>query len=154
MSAVSTSLLLFLNLLTRPRPPSPCRWPMAASRSLPARAASATSTLPPASCSCSTWRSTAAAIRLRATTPDGKALRATELAGRQSLGLQAGERQGLRLTFSADEDTALTLIPTQRLTPQTPALDSPAPQSPTLQRLQAELAEKRPGALKAFWKRR
>ncbi|MDF5922534.1 hypothetical protein P4133_34700 [Pseudomonas aeruginosa] len=46
-------------------------------------------------------------VRLRATTPDGKALRATELAGRQSLGLQAGERQGLRLTFSADEDTAL-----------------------------------------------
>ncbi|MDU3295513.1 MAG: DUF3327 domain-containing protein [Pseudomonas aeruginosa] len=91
-------------------------------------------------------------VRLRATTPDGKALRATELAGRQSLGLQAGERQGLRLTFSADEDTALTLTPTQRLTPQTPALDSPAPQSPTLQRLQAELAEKRPGALKAFWK--
>ena len=40
----------------------------------------------------------------------------------------------------------------RRLTPQTPALDSPAPQSPTLQRLQAELAEKRPGALKAFWK--
>ena len=74
------------------------------------------------------------------------------MAGRQSLGLQAGERQGLRLTFSADEDTALTLTPTQRLTPQTPALDSPAPQSPTLQRLQAELAEKRPGALKAFWK--
>ncbi|MGC3710857.1 hypothetical protein, partial [Pseudomonas aeruginosa] len=53
---------------------------------------------------------------------------------------------------SQEEDTALTLTPTQRLTPQSPALDSPAPQSPTLQRLQGEVAEKRPGALKAFWK--
>ncbi|MBA5133109.1 DUF3327 domain-containing protein [Pseudomonas aeruginosa] len=152
MSAVSTSLLLFLNLLTPAQAAQPV--PLADGRIEIAAGESRQRylDLAPGELQLLDLEVDRGRVRLRATTPDGKALRATELAGRQSLGLQAGERQGLRLTFSADEDTALTLIPTQRLTPQTPALDSPAPQSPTLQRLQAELAEKRPGALKAFWK--
>lgn len=152
MSAVSTSLLLFLNLLTPAQAAQPV--PLADGRIEIAAGESRQRylDLAPGELQLLDLEVDRGRVRLRATTPDGKALRATELAGRQSLGLQAGERQGLRLTFSADEDTALTLTPTQRLTPQTPALDSPAPQSPTLQRLQAELAEKRPGALKAFWK--
>ncbi|MEM5620412.1 enterochelin esterase domain-containing protein [Pseudomonas aeruginosa] len=152
MSAVSTSLLLFLNLLTPAQAAQPV--PLADGRIEIAAGESRQRylDLAPGELQLLDLEVDRGRVRLRATTPDGKALRATELAGRQSLGLQAGERQGLRLTFSADEDTALTLIPIQRLTPQTPALDSPAPQSPTLQRLQAELAEKRPGALKAFWK--
>ncbi|HBO8869905.1 TPA: enterochelin esterase, partial [Pseudomonas aeruginosa] len=152
MSAVSTSLLLFLNLLTPAQAAQPV--PLADGRIEIAAGESRQRylDLAPGELQLLDLEVDRGRVRLRATTPDGKALRATELAGRQSLGLQAGERQGLRLTFSADEDTALTLIPTQRLTPQTPALDSPAPQSPTLQRLQAELAEKRSGALKAFWK--
>ncbi|WP_175570535.1 hypothetical protein, partial [Pseudomonas aeruginosa] len=148
MSAVSTSLLLFLNLLTPAQAAQPV--PLADGRIEIAAGESRQRylDLAPGELQLLDLEVDRGRVRLRATTPDGKALRATELAGRQSLGLQAGERQGLRLTFSADEDTALTLTPTQRLTPQTPALDSPAPQSPTLQRLQAELAEKRPGALK------
>ena len=125
---------------------------MAASRSLPARAASATSTFAPGELQLLDLVDRGR-VRLRATTPDGKALRATELAGRQSLGLQAGERQLLppdlqrRRRHRTDPDPHPAPHPADP-----PALDSPAPQSPTLQRLQAELAEKRPGALKAFWK--
>lgn len=126
MSAVSTSLLLFLNLLTPAQAAQPV--PLADGRIEIAAGESRQRylDLAPGELQLLDLEVDRGRVRLRATTPDGKALRATELAGRQSLGLQAGERQGLRLTFSADEDTALTLIPTQRLTPQTPALDSPA----------------------------
>lgn len=126
MSAVSTSLLLFINLLTPAQAAQPV--PLADGRIEIAAGESRQRylDLAPGELQLLDLEVDRGRVRLRATTPDGKALRATELAGRQSLGLQAGERQGLRLTFSADEDTALTLIPTQRLTPQTPALDSPA----------------------------
>ncbi len=125
MSAVSTSLLLFLNLLTPAQAAQPV--PLADGRIEIAAGESRQRylDLAPGELQLLDLEVDRGRVRLRATTPDGKALRATELAGRQSLGLQAGERQGLRLTFSADEDTALTLTPTQRLTPQTPALDSP-----------------------------
>ncbi|WOF38888.1 hypothetical protein OPR90_15635 [Pseudomonas aeruginosa] len=125
MSAVSTSLLLFINLLTPAQAAQPV--PLADGRIEIAAGESRQRylDLAPGELQLLDLEVDRGRVRLRATTPDGKALRATELAGRQSLGLQAGERQGLRLTFSADEDTALTLIPTQRLTPQTPALDSP-----------------------------
>ncbi|MGC8384843.1 hypothetical protein ACP3P8_21720 [Pseudomonas aeruginosa] len=116
MSAVSTSLLLFLNLLTPAQAAQPV--PLADGRIEIAAGESRQRylDLAPGELQLLDLEVDRGRVRLRATTPDGKALRATELAGRQSLGLQAGERQGLRLTFSADEDTALTLIPTQRLT--------------------------------------
>ncbi|MCR3811061.1 hypothetical protein K3Z95_23270, partial [Pseudomonas aeruginosa] len=119
MSAVSTSLLLFLNLLTpaqaaQPVPLADGRIEIAAGESRQRYLDLAPGELQLLDLEVDRGRVRPAPSRA---TPCRRAWwRATELAGRQSLGLQAGERQGLRLTFSADEDTALTLTPTQRLT--------------------------------------
>lgn len=66
-------------------------------------------------------------VRLRTTMSGDKTLRMAEPAGRQSLGLQAGERQGLRLISGANEDTVLIPVSTQRLISQIPAPSLPAP---------------------------
>ena len=86
MSAVSTSLLLFLNLLTPAQAAQPV--PLADGRIEIAAGESRQRylDLAPGELQLLDLEVDRGRVRLRATTPDGKALRATELAGRQSLG--------------------------------------------------------------------